>query len=178
MEPCQAYRAAASAPRCAPRPWLTAGGCCIPPTRCWRSGRRAHTARPGTEQTALQMPLSGSWHSMKKNSPPRLANPSPGTPQDLDAPLHVAARKKISTYRDQYANNRNITFMPAITSTSSRMHGAPPPLPTSSFACSASPACELNALVFALSLSPKLWSLKRFLRDPGIKGPPGEHLPY
>ena len=44
-------------------------------------------------------------------------------PQDLDAPLHVAARKKISTYRDQYANNRNITFMPAITSTSSRMHG-------------------------------------------------------
>ena len=44
-------------------------------------------------------------------------------PQDLDAPLHVAARKKINTYRDQYANNRNITFMPAITSTSSRMHG-------------------------------------------------------
>ena len=27
-------------------------------------------------------------------------------PQDLDAPLHVAARKKISTYRDQYANNQ------------------------------------------------------------------------
>ena len=44
-------------------------------------------------------------------------------PQDLDAPLHVAARKKINTYRDQDANNRNITFMPAITSTSSRMHG-------------------------------------------------------
>ena len=44
-------------------------------------------------------------------------------PQDLDAPLHVAARKKINAYRDQYANNRNITFMPAITSTSSRMHG-------------------------------------------------------
>ena len=44
-------------------------------------------------------------------------------PQDLDAPLHVAARKKINNYRDQYASNRNITFMPAITSTSSRMHG-------------------------------------------------------
>ena len=27
-------------------------------------------------------------------------------PQDLDAPLHVAARKKINAYRDQYANNR------------------------------------------------------------------------
>ena len=43
-------------------------------------------------------------------------------PQDLDAPLHVAARNKINAYRDQYANNR-ITFMPAITSTSSRVHG-------------------------------------------------------
>jgi len=28
-----------------------------------------------------------------------------------------------SAYRAQYANNRNIPFMPAITSTSSRMHG-------------------------------------------------------
>ena len=37
--------------------------------------------------------------------------------------MHVAARKKINTYREQYAYNRNITFMPAITSTSSRMHG-------------------------------------------------------
>ena len=30
----------------------------------------------------------------------------------------------------------------------------------------------------ALSLPPKLWSLKRLLRDLGITGPPGEHLPY
>ena len=44
-------------------------------------------------------------------------------PLDLDAPLHVAARQKINKHRDAYANNRNITFMPAITSTSSRMHG-------------------------------------------------------
>ena len=34
--------------------------------------------------------------------------------------MHVAARKKINTYREQYAYNRNITFMPAVTSTSSR----------------------------------------------------------
>jgi hypothetical protein len=33
-------------------------------------------------------------------------------------------------------------------------------------------------LVLSPSLSPKLWSLKRFLRDPGITGPPGEHLRY
>ena len=32
--------------------------------------------------------------------------------------LDIAARKKINTYREQYAYNRNITFMPAITSTS------------------------------------------------------------
>ena len=31
-------------------------------------------------------------------------------PQDLDAPLHVAARKKINTYRDQYANNHRSVF--------------------------------------------------------------------
>ena len=39
-------------------------------------------------------------------------------PQVPDGPLHVAARKKISAYRSQYANNRLISFMPAITSTS------------------------------------------------------------
>ena len=39
--------------------------------------------------------------------------------------------------------------------------------------CMQLPACHLSALVFALSpsLSPKLWSLKRFLRDLGITGP-------
>ena len=38
----------------------------------------------------------------------------------------------------------------------------------------------INApLKLALCLHPpKLWSLKRFLRDLGITGPPGEHLPY
>ena len=48
-------------------------------------------------------------------------------------------------------------------------------LPTSPFACSAPPACDLSALVPALSLSPEA---ERFLRDLGITGPPGEHLPY
>jgi len=45
---------------------------------------------------------------------------------------------------------------------------SPPPHPNSSFACSAPPACDLPALVPALSFSPKL---KRFLRDLGITGP-------
>ena len=48
-------------------------------------------------------------------------------------------------------------------------------MPTFSFACSAPPACHLSALVPALSL-PLVF--ERLLRDLGITGPPGEHLPY
>ena len=50
-----------------------------------------------------------------------------------------------------------------------------PPHPNPSFACSAPPACNLFALVPALS---PFLKLKRFLRDLGITGPSGEHLPY
>ncbi len=39
-------------------------------------------------------------------------------PQDLDGPLRVAAQRKINAYRQQY-----ISFLPAIMSTSTRMHG-------------------------------------------------------
>ena len=44
-------------------------------------------------------------------------------PQDLDAPLRLAAQRKINSYRQQYADNQNISFLPAIVSTSTRMHG-------------------------------------------------------
>jgi hypothetical protein len=43
--------------------------------------------------------------------------------QDLDAPLRLAAQRKISGYRQQYDDNQNISFLPAIVSTSTRMHG-------------------------------------------------------
>ena len=43
-------------------------------------------------------------------------------PQDLDAPLRLAAKRKINGYRQQYADNQNIYFLPAIVSTSTRMH--------------------------------------------------------
>jgi hypothetical protein len=33
-------------------------------------------------------------------------------PQDLDAPLRVAAQRKINSYRQQYADNQNISFLP------------------------------------------------------------------
>ena len=44
-------------------------------------------------------------------------------PQDIDALLHIAAQRKINSYRQQYAYNQNISFLHAITSTSTRMHG-------------------------------------------------------
>jgi hypothetical protein len=44
-------------------------------------------------------------------------------PQDLDVPLRLAAQLKIDSYRQQYADNQNISFLPAIMSTSTRMHG-------------------------------------------------------
>ena len=43
--------------------------------------------------------------------------------QDLDGPLRVAAQRKINAYRQQYADNQNIFLLPAIVSTSCRMHG-------------------------------------------------------
>ena len=42
-------------------------------------------------------------------------------PQDLDAPLRLAAQRKVN--RQQYADNQNISFLPAIMTTSSRVHG-------------------------------------------------------
>jgi hypothetical protein len=44
-------------------------------------------------------------------------------PQDLDSPLCLAAQRKINGYRQQYADHRNISFLPAIVSTPTRMHG-------------------------------------------------------
>ena len=35
-------------------------------------------------------------------------------PQDLDAPLRLVAQHKINSYRQQYAGNQNISFLPAI----------------------------------------------------------------
>ena len=50
-------------------------------------------------------------------------NGSLSHPQDIDAPLCIAAQRKIAAYRQQYADNQNISFLPAIVSTSTRMHG-------------------------------------------------------
>ncbi len=44
-------------------------------------------------------------------------------PQDLDARLRLAAQRKMNGYRQQFADNHNTSFLPAVVSTSTRMHG-------------------------------------------------------
>jgi hypothetical protein len=41
----------------------------------------------------------------------------------LDALMRIATQRKIAAYQQQYADNQNISFLPAIVSTSTRMHG-------------------------------------------------------
>ena len=43
-------------------------------------------------------------------------------PQDLDAPLCLATQRQVNSYRQQYYDNQNISFLPAIMTTSSRIH--------------------------------------------------------
>jgi hypothetical protein len=50
-------------------------------------------------------------------------NGSLSHPQDLDGPMRVTAQRKTNAYRQTYADNQNISFLPAIMSTSNRMHG-------------------------------------------------------
>ena len=44
-------------------------------------------------------------------------------PQDFDGPMRVAAQRKTNAYKQTYADYQNISFLPAIMSTSNRMHG-------------------------------------------------------
>jgi hypothetical protein len=50
-------------------------------------------------------------------------NGSLSHPQDLDGPMRVAGQRKTNAYRQTYADNQHISFLPAIMSTSNRMHG-------------------------------------------------------
>jgi hypothetical protein len=44
-------------------------------------------------------------------------------PHDSDAPLSIAAQRKLNSYWEQYDDNQNISFLPDIMTVSSRMHG-------------------------------------------------------
>ncbi len=43
-------------------------------------------------------------------------------PQDLDVPLSLTAQRKVNSYRQQDVDNQNISFLPAMMTTSSRMY--------------------------------------------------------
>jgi hypothetical protein len=43
-------------------------------------------------------------------------------PQDFNMPLRLAAQRKINSYRQQYTDNQNISFLPFVMSISTRMH--------------------------------------------------------
>ena len=49
-------------------------------------------------------------------------NGSLSFPQDLHGPIRVAAQRKTNAYKQTYADNQNISFLPAIMSTSNHMH--------------------------------------------------------
>ncbi len=70
---------------------------------------------------SLAFDLSIAHDRFGSSSPPQ-QNGCLSHPQDLDAPLRIAAQRKIAAYQQQYADN-NISFLPAIVSTSTRMHG-------------------------------------------------------
>jgi hypothetical protein len=55
-------------------------------------------------------------------------NPGRAPRREVVAPVslevnNVAAPHKINSYRQQYSDNQNISFLPAIVSTRTRMHG-------------------------------------------------------
>ncbi len=69
--------------------------------------------------------LAGLWAipSTGTDPQPLLVTYNLSDPQDLDALLHIAAQRKIAAYQQQYADNQNISFLPGIVSTSTRIHG-------------------------------------------------------
>ena len=49
-------------------------------------------------------------------------NGSLSYPQDLDCPMRVAEQRNTNDYKETYADNQNISFLPAIMITSNHMH--------------------------------------------------------
>ena len=99
----------------------------MPPPACahstWSDGKRRPTARRcGDSSRSLVFDLSIA-HDSFGSSCHVLQNGNLTHPQDLDGPLRVAAQRKINAYGQQFADNQNISFLPAIVSTSCRMHG-------------------------------------------------------
>ena len=81
--------------------------------------------RPQLAAFSGALGLAGLWAipSTGPDPQPLLVTYNLSDPQDLDALLHIAAQRKIAAYQQQYADNQNISFLPGIVSTSTRIHG-------------------------------------------------------
>jgi hypothetical protein len=77
------------------------------------------SGREGRRDAAAQHTHYGAVHKDAGQTRAMRASSGP----DLDAPLRVAAQRNINSYGQQHADNQNISFLPAIVSTSTRMHG-------------------------------------------------------
>ena len=86
-----------------------------------RCGSATSGTKPGAGAASLVFDLSIAHDRFGSNSHVQ-QNGLLTHQQDLDGPLRVAAQRKINAYRQQYTGNQNISFLPAITSTSTRMH--------------------------------------------------------
>jgi hypothetical protein len=85
----------------------------------WRFGNYLRDSA-GPRSLVLDISIA---HDVFGSSSHVLQNGNLTHPQDLDGPLRVAAQRKINAYGQQYADNQNIYFLPAIMSASTRMHG-------------------------------------------------------
>jgi hypothetical protein len=90
-------------------------------TRPARANGAATWRSATTCETRLVLDLSTAHERYGSSSHP-LQNGHLTRPQDIDAPLHVAEQRKMNSLRQQYADNQNISFLPTIFNTSTRMH--------------------------------------------------------
>ena len=75
----------------------------------------------GSRNLVIDVSITHDRHGSSKANPH--LNGTLSHPDTPDAPLNEAAKRKVNKYRNSCANNHSISFLPAITSTSARMHG-------------------------------------------------------
>ena len=74
----------------------------------------------GTRNLVIDVSVTHDRIGSSKSNPQ--LNGTLSHPNAPDALLNHAAQRKVRKYRDAYANTHTISFLPAITSTSTRMH--------------------------------------------------------
>ena len=111
--------------RCNQDTQLDGGGPCPSLQQGW-----TYCPHPG----GLQLPVKPGWqqspvfnlsitHERYGSSSHPLKNGHLTHLQDINSHLHVVEQRKVNISRQQYADNQNTSFLPAIVSTSTRIHG-------------------------------------------------------